>query len=78
MQSGNQTFINQLKDIVGGPQLLTGDRNTERYRKGFRSGEGQALAVVFPTSLLQLWRILQIAKGIRIANVYKALQVIGR
>lgn len=34
MQSGNQTFINQLKDIVGGPQLLTGDRNTERYRKG--------------------------------------------
>ncbi|MBF4190247.1 PDZ domain-containing protein, partial [Serratia ureilytica] len=28
-------------------------------RKGFRSGEGQALAVVFPTSLLQLWRILQ-------------------
>lgn len=48
MQSGNQTFINQLKDIVGGPQLLTGDRNTERYRKGFRSGEGQALAVVFP------------------------------
>lgn len=41
------------------PQLLTGDRNTERYRKGFRSGEGQALAVVFPTRLLQLWRILQ-------------------
>ena len=59
MQSGNQAFINQLKDIVGGPQLLTGDRNTERYRKGFRSGEGQALAVAFPTSLLQLWRILQ-------------------
>ena len=42
MQSGNQAFINQLKDIVGGPQLLTGDRNTERYRKGFRSGEGRA------------------------------------
>lgn len=59
MQSGNQAFINQLKDIVGGPQLLTGDRNTERYRKGFRSGEGRALAVAFPTSLLQLWRILQ-------------------
>lgn len=58
-QSGNQAFLAQLKDIVGGPQLLTGERSTERYRKGFRSGEGKALAVVFPTRLLQLWRILE-------------------
>ncbi|MEX0633240.1 hypothetical protein M8494_19030 [Serratia ureilytica] len=35
MQSGNQAFINQLRTSSGGPQLLTGDRNTERYRKGF-------------------------------------------
>ncbi|VXC60591.1 D-lactate dehydrogenase [Serratia oryzae] len=58
-QSANQAFINQLKNIVGNTQVLTGDRNTERYRKGFRSGEGKALAVVFPTRLLQLWQILQ-------------------
>lgn len=58
-QSANQAFINQLKNIVGNTQVLTGKRNTERYRKGFRSGEGKALAVVFPTRLLQLWQILQ-------------------
>ena len=58
-QSANQQFINQLKNIVGNTHVLTGDRNTERYRKGFRSGEGKALAVVFPTRLLQLWLILQ-------------------
>ncbi|AHG21695.1 lactate dehydrogenase [Chania multitudinisentens RB-25] len=58
-QSANQAFINQLKGIVGNAQVLTGERNTERYRKGFRSGEGKALAVVFPTRLLQLWQILQ-------------------
>ncbi|KFK95522.1 MULTISPECIES: D-lactate dehydrogenase [unclassified Serratia (in: enterobacteria)] len=58
-QSANQQFINQLKNIVGNTHVLTGDRNTERYRKGFRSGEGKALAVVFPTRLLQLWQILQ-------------------
>ncbi|TQI79583.1 D-lactate dehydrogenase [Serratia fonticola] len=58
-QSSNQAFINQLKHIVGSPQVLTGERSTERYRTGFRSGGGKALAVVFPTRLLQLWQILQ-------------------
>ncbi|EFE93873.1 D-lactate dehydrogenase [Serratia odorifera] len=57
--SEKQAFISQLKNIVGGPQLLTDARSTERYRKGFRSGVGNALAVVFPTRLLQLWQILQ-------------------
>ncbi|MFV8985933.1 D-lactate dehydrogenase [Serratia fonticola] len=54
-----QAFITQLKNIVGNAQVLTGERSTERYRKGFRSGGGKALAVVFPTRLLQLWQILQ-------------------
>lgn len=54
-----QAFITQLKSIVGNAQVLTGERSTERYRKGFRSGGGKALAVVFPTRLLQLWQILQ-------------------
>ncbi|MBD8451128.1 D-lactate dehydrogenase [Serratia rubidaea] len=59
-RSDQQAFISQLKQIVGGAQLLTDARSTERYRKGFRSGEGQALAVVFPTRLLQLWQVLQV------------------
>ncbi|HGM5493189.1 TPA: D-lactate dehydrogenase [Serratia fonticola] len=54
-----QAFITQLKNIVSNAQVLTGERSTERYRKGFRSGGGKALAVVFPTRLLQLWQILQ-------------------
>ncbi|MGQ6546850.1 D-lactate dehydrogenase [Serratia sp. IR-2025] len=54
-----QAFITQLKSIVGNAQVLTSERSTERYRKGFRSGGGKALAVVFPTRLLQLWQILQ-------------------
>jgi D-lactate dehydrogenase len=59
MQSNNTEFLNQLKDTVGSTQLLTDERSTERYRKGFRSGVGNALAVVFPTRLLQLWKVLQ-------------------
>lgn len=54
-----QKLISELGRIVGRNHLLTDPTQTERYRKGFRSGEGEALAVVFPGSLLEQWRILQ-------------------
>ena len=59
--SANQTLITDLRRIVGSSHLLTDPRKTERYRKGFRSGQGEALAVVFPGSLLELWRVLKTA-----------------
>ncbi|MBW5811270.1 D-lactate dehydrogenase [Yersinia kristensenii] len=54
-----QTLLTQLQHIVGARYLLTGERQTERYRSGFRSGAGSALAVVFPSTLLQQWQLLQ-------------------
>ncbi|CCV30318.1 TPA: D-lactate dehydrogenase [Yersinia enterocolitica] len=54
-----QTLLTQLQHIVGARYLLTGERQTERYRTGFRSGSGSALAVVFPSTLLQQWQLLQ-------------------
>ncbi|HEI6851148.1 TPA: D-lactate dehydrogenase [Yersinia enterocolitica] len=54
-----QTLLTQLQHIVGARYLLTGERQTERYRTGFRSGSGSALAVVFPSTLLQKWQLLQ-------------------
>ncbi|PHM75153.1 D-lactate dehydrogenase [Xenorhabdus kozodoii] len=55
----NQRLIATLTNIVGSSYLLTEPRKTERYRKGFRSGQGDALAVVFPASLLELWKIFK-------------------
>ncbi|GAB2936622.1 D-lactate dehydrogenase [Hafnia psychrotolerans] len=55
----NQGLILRLKEIAGSRHVLTGDSNTERYRKGFRSGGGKALAVVFPQTLLQQWQLLK-------------------
>ena len=52
-------FIEQLKALAGKDRVLTGERRTQRYRKGFRSGSGPALAVVLPDSLLTLWRVLE-------------------
>ncbi len=54
----NTTFINELSRLVGSSHLLTDPAKTARYRKGFRSGQGEALAVVFPGTLLELWRVL--------------------
>ncbi len=54
-----QQLINDLRLVVGRKYILTSPRATERYRKGFRSGEGEAAAVVFPASLMEQWRILQ-------------------
>jgi D-lactate dehydrogenase (EC 1.1.1.28) len=54
----NSTFLAELTRLVGHAHLLTDPAKTARYRKGFRSGNGDALAVVFPGSLLELWRVL--------------------
>jgi len=54
----NTDFINELTRLVGSAHLLTDAAKTARYRKGFRSGQGDALAVVFPGTLLELWRVL--------------------
>ena len=45
----NKAFLNELARLVGSSHLLTDPgKNGQRYRKGFRSGQGDALAVVFP------------------------------
>lgn len=53
-------LIAALAGELGDRDLLTGDRATRRYRKGFRSEGGNAAAVVRPRSLVQLWRVLEI------------------
>ncbi|MCH6482895.1 D-lactate dehydrogenase [Pseudoxanthomonas sp. LH2527] len=52
-------LLAQLRDAVGRAHVLTGDRATRRYRKGYRFGDGPVFAVVCPGTLLELWRVLQ-------------------
>ncbi|OAT78948.1 D-lactate dehydrogenase [Mangrovibacter phragmitis] len=59
VKSKHLAFITELKHLVGAHHVLTDPARTARYRKGFRSGEGEALAVVFPGSLLSLWQVLK-------------------
>ncbi|MEM7521444.1 MAG: D-lactate dehydrogenase [Pseudomonadota bacterium] len=55
----DQDLLTTLRGIVGKRHLLVSDKQTERFRKGFRSGVGNALCVVQPGSLLEQWRVLQ-------------------
>ena len=55
----NDALIKHFRSIVGTRHVLIGARATERFRRGFRSGEGEALCVVLPGTLLEQWKILQ-------------------
>lgn len=55
----NDKLIKQLNILLGDDKVKTQARQNEYYRKGFRSGSGAALAVVFPDRLTTLWQVLQ-------------------
>ena len=51
-------LIQQFNNIVGTKRVLTKLTQTAYYRSGFRSGNGAALAVVFPNSILEQWKLI--------------------
>ncbi|MDA9107526.1 D-lactate dehydrogenase [Flavobacteriaceae bacterium] len=53
-------LINDLKAITGDKHILTAKWSKQQYSKGWRYGEGEALAVAKPGALLEIWQILQI------------------
>jgi len=55
----NQDLLGTLRNIVGPKYVLTNPKNTAPFRFGYRSGSGDALAVVKPGSLVEQWRALQ-------------------
>ena len=55
----NEDLIAGLEGIVGRRHVVTNTRSMKRFCKGFRSGEGEALAVVRPGTLLEYWQVLK-------------------
>ncbi len=52
-------IIEQLTTIVGKKSIISDNKKTASYRKGFRFGGGEALCVVIPNSLVELWQVAQ-------------------
>ena len=61
-----------LKEIVGRKRLLTRDRDTEPYRRGYREGYGPALAVVLPSTLLEQFKVLQVCIAANVNIIMQA------
>lgn len=68
----NANLIAQLKGIVGRRHVLTDPRATQRFRKGFRSGSGDALAVVIPGTLIEFWNVLRAAVAADVILIMQA------
>ncbi|MCH2077958.1 MAG: D-lactate dehydrogenase [Rhodobacteraceae bacterium] len=55
----NTALLARFRGICGRKHVLTDPKSMERFCKGFRSGEGEALAVVRPGTLLEQWEVLK-------------------
>jgi|SRR5437762_6951909 len=55
-----------MRSVAGPRAVLTDLRVTRPFRDGYRKGGGAALAVVRPSTLVALWRVLQlcVAQGV--------------
>ncbi|GAP24725.1 D-lactate dehydrogenase [Gluconobacter frateurii NBRC 101659] len=54
--SDNAAFLDTLRSVVGRRHVLTKPNATYRFRKGYRFGLGDVLAVLQPGNLVELWK----------------------
>ncbi|MDF2640417.1 MAG: D-lactate dehydrogenase [Novosphingobium lindaniclasticum] len=69
---GTAALLAALRKAVGKRHLLTAPRATARFRKGYRTGEGAAIAVVRPGSLVELWRTVEACVAADVSIIMQA------
>ena len=53
-------MIQELIDVIGSKYVITASWKKTQYSNGWRYGNGEALAVVRPGSLIEIWKILKV------------------
>lgn len=66
------SLIEELTTLVGTQNTLTDSAKMQPFCKGFRFGSGEAIAVVRPGTLLQIWQILQACYKADVAVIMQA------
>ena len=66
------SLIQDLKTIVGTKQLLTDSAKKQAYTKGWRFGSGEAIAVVRPETLVEIWQVLKACVRADVAVIMQA------
>ena len=67
-----QKVINKLKNIVGKRHIIINSLRKQPFTKGWRYGRGEAVAVVKPGTLLEIWKVLQICVDEEIIIIMQA------
>ena len=67
-----QSLSASMRDVVGQAYLLTDKAKKQPYTKGFRFGAGEALAVVRPGTLVEIWRVLKLCVEADVAVIMQA------
>lgn len=70
--SAAHSALAALRGIVGTGHVLVGDKATRAYCRGYRFGNGPVLAVARPGTLVEMWRLLQVAVAHGLAIIMQA------
>jgi len=70
--TSSKELVSQLKNIVGDSYTITDAVKTQPFSQGFRFGGGDALAVIKPGSLLEIWQALQVCLNADVAIIMQA------
>lgn len=70
--SDRRELIRELSDILSGAGLVTKPQAMRPYVKGYRFGEGPALAVAIPSRLVELWRVVNACVRHDVAMIVQA------
>jgi D-lactate dehydrogenase len=65
-------ILSEFEVALGVANISADPRKNEHFRKGWRSGGGAALAVIFPQTLEQLWNSIKIAVSNNLIIVMQA------
>lgn len=66
------SLIQELKAVVGANYTLTDNAKKQAYTKGFRFGSGDAIAVVRPATLVEIWQVLKACVAADVAVIMQA------
>lgn len=65
-------LISELRTVLPDQNILTTAARMRRFTRGYRFGEGDALTVVLPGTLLELWKVLELCNKAGVAVIAQA------
>jgi D-lactate dehydrogenase len=72
IKNGYVDILREFESALGVVNIIADPSKNEHYRKGWRSGGGAALAVIFPQTLVQFWESIKIAVSNNLIVVMQA------